>query len=111
MNPGDLVVVSCGTPREKFWGVLLSLNTAGVTVRGLPLDAFEDWLHQCAGGGAELLGAVTIFLPTHRIERVELDETSGVAEGLADRFRRVVRRDPRRELLGDQPPDSDRRQM
>ncbi len=101
MNPGDLVVVSCAGPREKFWGVLFTLSAAGVTLRGLPVDAFEDFLRQCSTGGAQLLGAVTLFLPTHRIERVELDESAGVAEGLAARFRRVVGRDPKQELLGE----------
>lgn len=108
MNAGDLVVVMCSAPREKFWGVLLSLTPAGVTVRGLPLEAFEDWVRQCAGSGPRMLGPVTIFLPAHRLERVELDETAGVAEGLADRYRRTVGREPLEELLGDRRPGEEK---
>ena len=100
MTDGDLVVVNCGAPREKFWGVLVGLAPAGVTLRCVPLESFEDYLRQCAAGGPALLGAVTIFLPAHRLERVELDETSGAAEGLGERFRRVSGRDPREALLG-----------
>jgi hypothetical protein len=46
-----------------------------------------------------MIGAVTIFLPAHRLERIELDESSGPVEGLADRFRRIAQRDAREELL------------
>jgi len=101
MEIGSLVLVSCAAPREKLWGVLLSLTPVGATIRGVPLDAFEDWLRQYAKGGPTMIGAVTIFLPAHRLERIELDESSGPVEGLADRFRRVARRDAREELLAE----------
>jgi hypothetical protein len=101
METGSLVLVSCAAPREKFWGVLLGLTPVGATIRGVPLEAFEDWLRQYATGGPTMIGAVTIFLPAHRLERIELDESSGPVEGLSDRFRRVVQRDARAELLGE----------
>jgi len=100
MDTGELVTVSCSGPREKYWGVLLGLTPAGATVRGLPLGAFEDWLHQVVRDTPRLIGAVTVFFPAHRLERIELDESSGMVEGLADRFRRLVGRDPRAELGG-----------
>lgn len=89
-----LVVVSCSSPREKFWGLLLQLTAAGVTVRGVPVDAFEDLLRQWAGEGEHLIGPVTVFVPMNRVERVEADESAGVVEGLGERFRRVAGRDP-----------------
>ena len=100
METGRLVVVNCAAPREKFWGVLLELAPVGLTVRCLTLDTFEDWLQQHLGGGPELLGPVTLFLPIHRVERVELDETTGAVEGIGSRFFRVTGRDPVRALLG-----------
>jgi hypothetical protein len=99
MEIGSLVLVSCAAPREKFWGVLLGLTQVGATIRGVPLEAFEDWLRQYATGGPTMIGAITIFLPAHRLERIELDESSGPVEGLADRFRRVVEREPLEQLL------------
>jgi hypothetical protein len=102
MDTGGIVVVSCGAPKEKFWGVLLALTTAGATVRGLPLDTFEDWLRQCAVGTQQLVGPTTIFVPSHRLERIEVDESAGVVEGLAPRFARLTGRDARQELLGEQ---------
>jgi hypothetical protein len=108
----QLVVVSANSPREKFWGVLLSLNTAGVTLRGLALDSFEDWLHQFVSDGPRLLGTVTLFLPAHRIERVEIDETTGAVEGYTDRFARLTGRNAHEEVLRTaQPPSDNRRQM
>jgi hypothetical protein len=100
METGSLVVVSVHSPREKFWGVLFALNVAGVTVRAVPVDSFEDWLRQFVGDDAPaLLGAVTLFLPAHRLDRIELDETSGSVEGMGDRFQRVTGRDPREAVL------------
>ena len=99
MEIGSLVLVSCTAPREKFWGVLIGLAPVGATIRGVPLEAFEDWLRQYATGGPAMIGAVTIFLPAHRLERIELDESSGPVEGLGDRFRRVVEREPAEQLL------------
>jgi hypothetical protein len=114
MREGSLVVVSLASPREKFWGVLLSLNTSGVVLRGLPLEAFEDFLLQCAPGASTLpsarLGATTVFFPSHRIERIELDESSGAVEGFGDRFRRVVGQEARAVLLGE-PAGSDQPEM
>lgn len=99
MDAGELVVVSCSGPKEKFWGVLLALTPAGATLRGIRLDAFEEWLRQRAGSGPPVIGPNTVFFPAHRIDRIELDESTGPVEGLADRFRRVARHDPRTALL------------
>jgi hypothetical protein len=100
MMQGRLVLISCTAPREKFWGVLLALNPTGVTARGLSLETFEDWLRERTGGGTPLLGPVTLFVPSRRIERIEVDESVGTVEGLGERFARLVGRDPREELLG-----------
>jgi len=101
VEPGSVVVVSCNGPREKFWGVLLAITPAGVTLRGIPLAAFEDFLHQEVRGEPQLIAASTMFLPLHRVERLELDEPAGAVEGLAARFRRVTGREPAAELLGE----------
>jgi hypothetical protein len=100
MDPGTFVVARCGGPKEKFWGVLLGITASGATIRGIPLPAFEDYLLQEAKADQHLLGASTVFFPLHRVERLELDESSAAVEGLADRFRRVTGRDPKAELLG-----------
>jgi hypothetical protein len=85
------VLVYLHSPREKVFGVLLSLQPAGVALRGLELTAFDDWLRQEARR-EEGLGPVTVFYPMSRVERVERDETAGGLEGLAARFRRETGR-------------------
>ena len=87
------VVVFLRDPKEKVWGLLLSLDPGGVVVRGLDLQAFEDWLRQEAKGEDRLISPTTIFYPMHRVERLERDESIGPIVGCADRFVREVGRD------------------
>jgi hypothetical protein len=89
--PGTPVLLYLHTPRERVFGVLVSLEPAGVAVRGIELAAFEDWLRQEARGETGL-GLATVFYPMGRIERVERDETVGHLEGFAQRFRRETGR-------------------
>jgi len=107
VNPGDLVTVHLSSPREKFWGVLLSLTAAGATVRGLLLQSYDDWVRQAARSEPPTLGPVTAYFPAHRLDRIEVDETSGAVEGLGDRFARLTGRDAR-TALGAGPPESER---
>jgi hypothetical protein len=91
-EPGTPVVVYLHSPREKVFGVLMALQPAGVSVRGIELAGFEDWLRQEARRDPSGIGLVTLFLPMNRVERVERDETVGGLEGFADRFRRETGR-------------------
>ena len=100
MESGSLVVLTCGSPREKFWGVLLELSQVGATLRAVPLVAFEDYLRQVRDREAVGICPATLFLPAHRLERIELDESGGGLEGLGARFARVTGRDPASWLLG-----------
>jgi len=105
VDTGQIVVASCGAPREKFWGVLLSLTPAGATVRAVPLEAFDDFVSQFREGHQVLIAPMTVFLPSHRLERIELDESGVGLEGLGDRFRRLTRRDALSTLLGSPSED------
>jgi len=71
-EPGIPVLVYLHSPREKVFGVLVSLQPAGIAVRGIELAAFEDWLRQ-ESRGEKGLGLVTLFYPMNRVERVEKD--------------------------------------
>ena len=46
MERDSIVIVSLNTPKEKIWGRLLSLDAAGVTIQGIDLNGFDDWLRQ-----------------------------------------------------------------
>ena len=97
---GSLVVVHCANPREKHWGLLLEIDSLGVVLRGLDLASVEDWLAQERAEGEPLITPSTFFVPTHRLQRIDLDESGPVVTGYGDRFRRECGRDVREALLG-----------
>lgn len=86
----SIVIVSLTAPKEKIWGQLLLLNQAGVTVRGIEINSYDDFVRQIMDGEEGAVGMTTVFYPTHRIERVALDEPSGPIPSLSDRFRSKV---------------------
>jgi hypothetical protein len=92
LTEGTPVVLYLQGPKEKIWGVLLSLTPAGVMIRGIELEAFEDYMRQEVKGEEDLLGLVTAFYPMYRLERLERDETVGPVMSYADRFAREVGR-------------------
>jgi hypothetical protein len=89
---GTPVVLYLEGPKEKIWGILLSLSPAGVVVRGLDLAVFDDWMRQEARGEEAGLGPATLFYPMGRLVRMERDETLGALASYADRFFRAVGR-------------------
>jgi hypothetical protein len=101
---GAPVILYLREPKEKVWGLLLSILTSGIVVRGLDLMTFDDWLRQEARGEEPAIGLVTLFYPMGRVERMERDESIGPLEGYADRFRREVGRSVR-QVLGLDPAD------
>ena len=46
MEIDSIVIVSLHSPKEKIWGRLHSLTPAGVTIQGIDLNAFDDWVRQ-----------------------------------------------------------------
>lgn len=83
--PGLPVVVNLHSPREKIWGVLLQLTAAGLYLRGIDLNTFEDWIRMIVRGERNI-ALTTAFFPMWRVERVSLDEPVDDIPSLADRF-------------------------
>jgi hypothetical protein len=88
----SVVLVSLQNPKEKFWGIVLSVRSSGITVRGIDLNSFDDWSRGVAKGEADM-GLSTTFFPIHRVERVTLDESVGNVLSLADTFEARVGQD------------------
>jgi len=82
--PGALVLLTLSAPREKFWGAILSLSTAGIALRGCELVSFEDFVAMTRSGEDFTPGAV--FFPMHRVERIEIDAPANGLPSLAERF-------------------------
>jgi hypothetical protein len=85
MNPGQLVLVTLNNPKEKFWGVVLSLTPAGVGVRGVDLESLDDFTQLVKSG--EAASPSVVFFPMHRVVRIEEDDANGALPSLADQFR------------------------
>ena len=90
MEINNIVIVSLITPKEKVWGQLLLLETKGVTVRGIELDAFDDFIRQVIKQEETAVGLNTVFFPLHRVERIMVDEPSGSIPSLSQRFHAKV---------------------
>jgi hypothetical protein len=87
-----MVVVTLGTPREKFWGAILALNAAGLSVSGIELASFDDLIAMIKEG--EPFTPSVVFFPMHRVERVEVDLPEGAISSLAQRFAAKTGLDP-----------------
>lgn len=83
-RPGSVVLVTLNNPREKFWGRILALDPAGLSLCGVELASFEDAINMFIGG--EPLAVAALFFPMHRVERIELDLPSGAIPSLSQRF-------------------------
>lgn len=79
-----MVVVTLGNPRDKFWGVILSLAPEGLALTGIELASFEDLIVMVKA--EEPYTPAVVFFPMHRIERVELDLPDGNLASLSQRF-------------------------
>ena len=92
MQLNSIIIVSLHTPREKVWGELLDVNTAGITMRGIDLNSFDDFIRQVLHPDGDRVGLATLFFPMQRIERIALDEPTGSIPSMADLFERRVGR-------------------
>ena len=104
LNAGDAVIVYLQTPKEKVWGLLVSLGPAGIVVRCIDLATFDDWMRQEARRDEPYLGLSTVFYPMNRVERMERDQTTGPIISYSDRFAREVGRSVR-QVVGIEDPD------
>ncbi|ABF42996.1 hypothetical protein Acid345_3996 [Candidatus Koribacter versatilis Ellin345] len=97
--PSAPVLITLSAPREKFWGAIIAISQAGVSVRGIGLESFEDFVRQIRDGDAVTASAV--FFPMHRIERMEVDERNGDMPSMVERFKVKCGHDASDFLVGD----------
>jgi hypothetical protein len=98
MEPGTIVLLNLTEPKEKYWGLLLAMGPAGVTLRGIDVALFDDWARQCRSEGEGELGVTTLFVPMHRVEKIFEDARVGSVVSYAERFFEIVGRDVREAL-------------
>jgi hypothetical protein len=83
-SPGSVVVVTLGNPRDKFWGMILSLAPEGLAVSGIELASFDHLIATVKAG--EPHTSAVVFFPMHRVERIELDLPDGSLPSLSESF-------------------------
>ena len=105
-NRGQLVVLVAVNPRERVWGRLVGLESAGVVIRGMELGSWDENLALVRQGQAQHVSVGTRFVPMHRVESLYLDETVAGAPSMAELFRTNTAADPL-DFLAD--PDMPRR--
>jgi hypothetical protein len=90
MDISSMVVVSLVDPKERVWGQLLAITDAGITLRGIAVGSFEEFLRQVKHPEEEPMGLATVFYPMRRVERIALDEPQGSIPSLAQTFEQRV---------------------
>ncbi len=90
MEINSIVIVSLVSPKEKMWGQLVMLEPKGITVRGIDLGAFDDFIRQVIQQEETAVGMNTVFFPMQRVERIMVDEPSGSIPSLSERFQAKV---------------------
>jgi len=76
LQAGAPVILVLHSPREKIWGVLDEISLTGVFLRGLDLNAFDDWVRAVAHD-EPFIGVDDLFLPMWRVERISKDQAAG----------------------------------
>ncbi|HEY7098743.1 MAG TPA: hypothetical protein VH437_18595 [Terriglobales bacterium] len=99
---GTMVVLTLGSPREKFWGAVLTLAPEGISIRGIELASFDDLVSLVKENEPYSPGVV--FFPMHRVERMELDLPDGSIPSLSQRFTTRTGLDPSKLLAPEAQP-------
>ncbi len=86
MQANSFVIVNLHSPKERFVGRLINIAAPGVTLRGLDLMSFDDWMNDVSKEEESGVQPTTIFFPLHRVEKIMLDENLGGIPSLANTF-------------------------
>lgn len=93
IKSGSSVIIYLQNPREKFWGYLISLDERGVIVRGGNLESIQLFVENPQKQISSLFS--TVFFPSHRIEKILLDEgseeTISIEEMLVEKLKKPIK--------------------
>lgn len=84
-DSGDSVIIILRDPREKLLGILDEISEAGVTLRGIDLSYFDDWVAAIASDEPHL-PMNDYFFPMWRVERMTRDESSPEIASMTEQF-------------------------
>ncbi len=84
-----MIVAILREPREKIWGVLSKINTTGVFMRGIDLNAFEEF-QRSVRIEEDFYGLSEHFFPLWRVEKISKDEKNGAIPSLHEQFKQMT---------------------
>jgi len=85
IETGESIILILHSPREKLFGVLHEINAAGIFLRGIDLNYFDEWTRAIANG-EQYLPMQDYFLPMWRVERLTRDESAAGLLSLTEQF-------------------------
>lgn len=93
IEAGEYIIVVLHTPREKLFGVLDEISSAGISLRAIDLGYFEDWCRAIATE-EHYLPMSDYFLPMWRVERLTRDEGTADIQSMAEQFEQRTGKSP-----------------
>lgn len=90
-QPGDIVIAVLQNPREKLLGVLQEITPAGISIRAIDLDYFDDWSRAIASG-EPFLPMSDSFYPMWRVERITRDVAADEIPSMSEQFEQRTKR-------------------
>ena len=85
IETGEPVLIVLQNPREKIWGILREINGAGVFVRGIDLNSFEEFVLSVVHE-EPFYGLSEQFFPMWRVERISRDDPDGDIPSMDQQF-------------------------
>ena len=93
METGSIVIVNLQNPKEKIFGKLAAISSSGITVRGMDVNSFNDWMYQYTQNEQKIvITPTTFFFPMHRVVNCYLDEDMGEVPSLSSQFMEKTQR-------------------
>lgn len=85
IDSGEIVIAILHSPREKIIGTLHEVGAAGVFLRGLDLNYFDEWA-TAIKNDEPFVPMQDYFFPMWRLEKLMRDESSFAAASMAEQF-------------------------
>ncbi len=65
----------------------MSLSSSGITIRGIDVNSFKDWMNQFTRAETvHTMRPTTVFFPMHRVVSCYLDEDMGAVPSFGSQF-------------------------
>ncbi len=85
IEAGNTVVIVLQNPREKIFGIIDEISDAGVIVRGIDLNYFDEWI-AAINGNEPTFPMQDSFFPMWRVERISLDAGTEGMPSMGEQF-------------------------